>query len=86
MAVGLAARDSQHRVQEQDALPGPGGEVTASGLVAQVRPKLLQDVSQRRWVRGPRAYAERQPHGLSRLVVRILPQDDYAYGVGVGQS
>ena len=65
--------DGEDGIQEQHPLPCPLLEGSiARSWVSQVCFDLVEDVDQAGWTSNTRGDAECQPHGLSRVVVRIL--------------
>jgi hypothetical protein len=78
VAAGCARLDRQHPVEQQHALVGPRGQVSAAGSgQAKIRPKLLEDVLQtareRVDIGGDR---ERQPDRVARTRIGVLPDDE----------
>ncbi|MNL28736.1 hypothetical protein D3C87_1503940 [compost metagenome] len=90
MAGGLALFHREAGVEQQHAILGPLHQ-TAARLWgrrkrgAQVALHLFEDVAQRGRQRHTRRDRKRQPLGLAPAMVRVLPQDDHAHGVGRGE-
>lgn len=79
---GLMGAYGQRSVQQEDALLCPAGQVAAGGHVgADVTFDFLENVDQR----GRKGYAvvhrKAEAVGLSRAMVRVLPDDDHLYAV-----
>ena len=76
MRACLSQLGGECRVEHQDALLGPVGQIGRTGLIQlQIAGALLEHVSQGRWHRQGRVgHAECQTMSLSRSVIRILPQ------------
>lgn len=68
----LMSADSKGCVEQKNALPCPMGEIAVASRYA----KFLVDVDKRRRNAYAVWHREAQSHGLSRLVVWVLPKDD----------
>ncbi len=76
MAGRFARLHAQAAVEQENALPRPGGQIAAfwrrhTAVCLQLR----QDIAQRRRQLHARLHGKGQPVGLPRLVIRVLPQD-----------
>lgn len=77
MRTGLVRPYCQSGVEEQHALLGPTGEVTAYGnRCAQVTLNFLKDILQRRRKRYPVIHGKAQAMCLAWTMIRILTDDD----------
>lgn len=78
VTAGLVGTDGECGVEEQDALVGPAGEGAGGEgyLRAEVAVDLFDDVDQRGWNGDALRHREAESHGLSRLVIGILTEDD----------
>ena len=77
MGVGRALLHGQHGVQQQHTLPRPRRQVgVGSTTGAELTLQLLKDVAQTRRSLAAVRHREGKPHGLPRLMVGVLPQND----------
>ena len=77
MAVRYMGAHGERGVEQQYALPGPTGQVSVRGhRLAKVIVNLLEDIDERGRHHDAFRHREAQPHGLARLMVRILADDD----------
>ena len=80
MAVGLARLHSQHRVEEEDALPGPVDEAAVlSGRQTQIGLPLPVDVCQRGRQLDAGGHRKGQAVGLPRPVIGVLAQNHHLH-------
>ena len=80
MTARSAARNGQNRVEKQHTLPRPCRQIAAFGrLHPHIVGKLTENIAQRGRKRRPGRNGKGQPHGLSRLVIGILSQNDGAH-------
>ena len=80
MAVGQMCPDGERGVEEQHTLTCPTGEIAiCRHRLAEVGLYLLEDVDKRRRHDNALRHREAQPHGLSLLVIRILPDDHHLH-------
>lgn len=78
--IGLVSLHRQHCVQQQNTLPGPRCQVReASTRHAQIRVNFRVNISQRRRHRLTFPHTKRQTVRLTFIVVRILPENEYAH-------
>ena len=76
VAVGLAALDSQHRIQQQHALLCPGRQIAViRRRQARVRLQFRVNIPQRRRQRHTSGHGKGQTKSLLRLVIGVLSQD-----------
>ena len=77
MGVCRALLHGQHRVQQQHTLSRPQRQVGVCGTAwAKLGLQLLKNVAQARRSLAAVRHREGQPHGLTRLMVGVLPQND----------
>ena len=80
MAARLVALHGQHRVQQKDALLGPLRQITVSGRCdAQAVFDLFVNVAQAGRQGDVARHAEAEPHGLPRVVVGILSENNHLH-------
>ena len=80
VACGHVGPHRQGGVQEQDPLLGPAFQVPVGrGRNAQVVVEFLEDVDEGRRRVDSVGHREAEPVGLSRIVIRVLPDDDRLY-------
>jgi len=75
---GLAMFYGQHSVQEEYPLTGPMGQIAMPGMAkGEIALKFLVDIDQ--GCRDPDAFrdGEAETHGLARLMIGILSEDDH---------
>ena len=86
VTVGTACGDCKAGVQQQDALFGPGCQVTAGGhLTVQIAAHLFEDVQQRRLNAAARVDAEGEAIGRPRRMVGVLSDDTHFHFVRMCQ-
>ena len=82
----LAGFHGKHRIEQQNALLCPMGQVAMGRyLDSQIPMDFLVDIDQRRRGFDPTLHGKTQAMGLVRAVVRILPQDHHLHLVEGGQ-
>ena len=80
VAVGHVGSHGQRGVEQQHPLLGPSCQVAIGGHVGpQVVSNLLEDVEQRGRHGHPFGHREAQSHGLSGLMVGVLPDDHHLH-------
>eukprot|EP00982_Pelagococcus_subviridis_P002747 21121-Pelagococcus_subviridis.AAC.16 len=78
--VRLVRANRQRRVEHQHALRRPLVQVPVRRFLApQVVPELFVNITQARRNLDPLRYGEAQPHRLTVVVVRVLPEDDHLH-------
>ena len=76
VAAGLGRLDRQGVIKQQHALPRPFAQIAMIGARhTKVRFQFLVDVHQARRDLHPFGDGKAQPHGLTRTMIGILPQD-----------
>ena len=83
VGVGGVLRHGECRVEQQNALLSPPGKVAGfRRLASQVGSHLLIYVAQARRELLALRYGKREPHGLTGLMIGVLPEDDGAHVAG----
>ena len=83
VGVGGVLRHGERRVEQQNALLSPPGKVAGlRRLASQVGGHLLIYVAQARRELLALRHGEREPHGLTGLMIGVLPEDDGAHVAG----
>jgi len=80
MRIGLVRPDSEDRVEEENALSGPGFKVPViRNLASYVFMKFSKHVSQREWQRpNGRLHGETETMRMTRSWIWILADEQYA--------